>query len=104
MLTVDPAEVVANLTHERYLRATASAYATREEQLARRLYYLVRPILRLGLRSRLQKYYLRNWRSLRFPNWPVDTNVDMLMKKLLALAAMAAGVDSVPFIRFAERS
>ena len=99
-LPFDPAEVVANLTHERYLRATASAYTTREEQLARRLYYLVRPILRLGLRSRLQKYYLRNWRRLRFPNWPVDTTVDLLMKKLLALAAMAAGVDSVPFIWF----
>ena len=67
-LPFDPAEVVANLTHERYSRATASAYNTREEQLVRRLYYLVRPLLQLGLRSQLQKYYLRNWRSLRFPS------------------------------------
>ena len=99
-LPFDPAEVVSNLTQERYLRATASAYNTPEEQLAQRLYYLVRPMLRLGLRSRLQKFYLRNRLRLRFPSWPVDTTVDMLMKKLLAFAANAARVDSVPFIWF----
>ena len=99
-LPFDPAEVVANLTHERYLRASASAHGTLEGQLARRLYYLARPMLRLGLRSWLQKCYLRNWRRLRFPSWPVDTTVDMLMRKLLALATNAAGVDSVPFIWF----
>jgi hypothetical protein len=99
-LPFDPAEVVRNLTHEQYARGDFGGCNSLQEQLARRFYYMFRPLLPLRPRSLLQKWFLRNRHELCFPHWPVDTTVDRLMKKLLALAANAAAINSVPFIWF----
>jgi hypothetical protein len=99
-LPFDPTEVITNLTHERYARGLSTANGDLGERLVRHLYYVVRPLLPLGVRSQMQKFYLRNWRDLRFPAWPVDPTVDVLMKTLLRLGMKAAGVQKTPFIWF----
>jgi hypothetical protein len=64
------------------------------------LYYTARPVLSLRLRSELQHLYLRNWRKLTFPAWPVDCTVDELIKKLLLCKLRSTGAPRIPFIWF----
>ena len=70
-------EVATNLRDERYrqngqtlLQKTTSAGA------AQRLYYLLRPFMRVGVRKHLQKVHLNGWDKIPFPRWPVDTTVE----------------------------
>lgn len=96
-LPFDPSAVVDNLRLEIYvnnwrLEKPVSALAD--------IYYIIRPILPVGVRSRLQKLYLRNWKSLKFPHWPVDTSIDELFQRLLLLSIKSNGVEKVPFIWF----
>jgi hypothetical protein len=52
------------------------------------------------MRWRLQRMYLSDWRSIRFPSWPVDFTVDILHEEHLRLLLEANGVEKVPFIWF----
>jgi len=63
-------------------------------------YYLLRPLLRVPLRKHLQKLFLRGWHTLPFPHWPVDTTVEQLFERLMALTLKSQSVDAVPFIWF----
>lgn len=65
-----------------------------------RIYYSVRDLLPEALRRSLQRWYLRDWRDLSFPRWPVDTSVeDLLAQELLDLLD-ANGIAEVPFVWF----
>lgn len=96
-LPFDPSAVIDNLRLETYvnnwrLEKPVSALAE--------IYYFIRPLLPVGIRSRLQKLYLRDWKSIQFPHWPVDSSVDELFRQLLLLSIKSSGGERVPFIWF----
>ena len=99
-LPFDPAEVARNLRYEHYVGAANGAGKTWTLNLLRDAYYVVRPLLPVGVRKHLQQFRLRNWQDLTFPRWPVDTSVDNLMERLLALSIRRNGGKPVPFIWF----
>jgi hypothetical protein len=99
VLPFNATEVVENLRRERY------AAQFREEgrllnRLLRKAYYSVRPLLGISARRHLQRMCLRYWNDISFPGWPVDTTVERVHQKLLALAMRAQGLERVPFIWF----
>ena len=98
-LPFDPSEVVTNFHYERYAIGGAIG-RTVAAKLIRDTYYLVRPLLSLRMRKHLQRIFLKGWRSLAFPRWPVDTTVDSLMEKLMALSVKQREDAKVPFIWF----
>ena len=98
-LPFDPVEVVANLRLEKYSAGSRTDAAARGS-LVRRLYYLLRPFLPVGVRKHLQRVSLRGWERIRFPQWPVDRSVDRLHEWLLGLAMEAGGVTEIPFVWF----
>lgn len=101
LLPFDPVQVVANLRHERYVNPVApSRAANRMNRLVRKLYYIARPLMPVSVRKHLQRRYLRGWQSIPFPVWPVDSSVDTLHERLLALSMQARGVTRLPFIWF----
>ena len=69
-------------------------------ELIRTLYYLLREWLPVPVRRHLQKVYFYDWRSIRFPTWPVDFTVDNLHEEFLRLLLQRSGTDRVPFIWF----
>ena len=95
------AEVVENLRRERYRQnmvpGTQSFVASKP---IRWLYYLIREWMPISVRRQLQKVYLRDWRELPFPAWPVDFTVDTLHEKFLRLLMEKSGKEKVPFIWF----
>jgi len=98
-LSFDPSEVISNLRCERY-----SAHFRQEgrivNEVLRKAYYVVRPYLGVSARRYLQKMHLRGWNEIAFPAWPVDTTVDRIHQKLLALQLKAQGLQRIPFIWF----
>ena len=95
-------EVVENLRRERY-----TAHFREEgrvfNEILRKTYYFVRPLLGVSVRRQLQKIYLRGWDKIPFPSWPVDDTVDRVHRKLLALLLKSQGLDRTPFIWFWPR-
>jgi len=91
-------EVVDNLRFERYCVAGESELMS--SAAVRSVYYLLRPLLTVGIRKHLQRLRLRDWNRILFPSWPVDTSVDHLLSRVLAHAVESALVDQVPFIWF----
>jgi hypothetical protein len=99
-LPFDLAEVVTNLREERYTRrAVHFLEQITSVDAARDLYYLLRPLLSVGVRRHLQKVRLRGWERIAFPEWPVDTSVDALMRYTMKLKLQAAS-RRIPFIWF----
>ena len=98
-LPFDPDEVTRNLLRERY-----SAHFREEGKLLnalmRSVYYAVRPHLTVSTRKHLQKLYLRDWRSIPFPKWPVDCTVDRLQRRLLGFVMKTLNVERLPFVWF----
>ena len=100
-LPFDFTEVIENLRRERYRRnmvAASKSFSTSKP--VRGLYYLIREWLPVWFRRQLQKIYLRDWRELPFPGWPVDFTVDNLHEELLRLFMESSGTKRVPFIWF----
>src|SRR4051812_22366772 len=79
-LPFDLTEVLDNLRLERYCRTDEGGLSS---SVVRSAYYLVRPLLTVGLRKRLQRIKLRDWERIPFPSWPVDTSVDRLVSRVL---------------------
>ncbi len=98
-LPFDPDEVINNLRHERYT-AQFRQEGQLFNELLRKAYYLIRPFLNVPVRRVLQKIHLQGWQELKFPRWPVDTTVERIHRKLLAMALRASGKQCVPFIWF----
>lgn len=100
-LPFDPAQVIENLRHERYMGALTTE---RERIIARewirKAYYFARPLLPVWIRRYLQRAYFCDWRSRQFPAWPVDFTVDTLHQEFLLLSMRAAGQQRVPFVWF----
>jgi hypothetical protein len=100
-LPFDFNEVIENLRRERYRRnMNADKKSFSASKIVRKIYYLVREWLPVWLRRQLQKIYLRSWRELPFPGWPVDFTVDNLHDELLRLFMEKSGTKKVPFIWF----
>ena len=98
-LPFDASEVVENLRRERY------AAHFREEgrvlnELLRQAYYFVRPLLGVPVRRQFQKMRLRGWDDISFPDWPVDTTVERIHQRLLAMSLKTQGSKRIPFIWF----
>jgi len=97
----DAAEVVDNLRNERYLGASRpSRTGLVGSPIIRAAYYTVREFLPISVRRQFQRMYLRGWKNLTFPTWPVDFTVDTLHEKFLRLSMKAMQVQQVPFIWF----
>lgn len=95
-LPFDPDEVAENLWTEKYVGDSRTATFP----LLAYLYYLIRPVLSVKLRRRLQRFHLRGWEELSFPRWPVDCSVDELFGSLMLLCLRASGAERIPFIWF----
>jgi len=99
LLPFDPAQVIDNLRLERYVGCKCDNAHFLSSPLAR-AYYFVRPFLSIPVRKHVQRLFLRDWSKLQFPNWPVDTTVDKIFHKLVALSLRSRGVNDMPFIWF----
>jgi hypothetical protein len=101
VLPFDLAETVRNLREERYaIRADAFLTRVSSASHAESLYYMVRPLLPVGVRKHLQQLRLRGWERIPFPQWPVDTSVDQLMRHTMASLLKLTGTRRLPFIWF----
>ena len=96
----DFAEVVENLRRERYRQRLSESKAFGESAAARNLYYLIRGLLPVSVRRKVQRLYFHEWQNLAFPHWPVDFTVDNLHEEFLRLLMEKSGVNKVPFIWF----
>lgn len=94
-------EIVDYLRFERYLRPNSSAAGKydRKSWLFDG-YYLVRPLLPVVLRKRLQRLGLRGWDKILFPRWPLDCSVEHILETGLGLLLQAHGVERIPFVWF----
>lgn len=101
-LPFDPNEIIENLQQERYSEHYHYSEKTKG-RVVRALYYAVRPLLGVAVRKHLQRLRLRAWKSLKFPQWPVDCTVELIQQQLMALALRATGLESIPFIWFWPR-
>ena len=90
-----PTDIIADLRHERYVdpRLTPS-------RSLRNAYYRLRSLLPAYLRKHVQRAYLRGWQELPFPGWPIDSTVDSLLERLLAVSLRRDGIDRTPFVWF----
>jgi hypothetical protein len=93
----DLSEVIDNLRNEFYTGNWRKGYA---KSLLVKMYYWMRPLLSLSLRSYVKKFHLRGWDELPFPRWPVDCSVDNLLGQILLLSLRSTGSRRIPFIWF----
>jgi hypothetical protein len=97
-LPFDADEILQNLRCERYVsRLPAPSLSTK---LVRKAYYAARPFLPVDVRKHLQRFHLRERKSVDFPSWPVDKTADNLCAELMSLAVRAGGGQRIPFIWF----
>jgi hypothetical protein len=99
-LPIDASRIVDDLRFERYQVNDGPLRTMLSKEVARKIYYCLRPALPDRLRRTMQRTYLRNWDKLSFPNWPVDTSVENILEQLLLARMGAEQVDSVPFVWF----
>jgi hypothetical protein len=95
----DPTQVVDNLRLERYA-AERNGVIQPRQTVWQGPYYALRPLIPASLRRRLQRLYMRDWKRLAFPRWPIDDTVDAIVERLLVLCLRSQGIDRVPFIWF----
>jgi hypothetical protein len=100
-LPFDLAQVLENFQYERYPIVSGSSLGSLlSNKAAQRIYYLLRPWLHQPVRSRLQRFFFRDWAGMPFPQWPVDTSVEQLLERLLLLSMRCGNLDRLPFIWF----
>ena len=99
-LPFDLTEVIDNLRCERYFTDAQTTQNSSAKAALKKAYYLLRPLLGVAVRKHLQKIYLKDWESLRFPHWPVDFSVEHLLERALALLLGSGRAASMPFIWF----
>jgi hypothetical protein len=97
-LPFDPVQIIENLRREKYASMRTRPSAPRG--LVRTLYYAIRPLLGVSTRRHLQRFYLRGWNTIPFPQWPVDRTVDAIFEQLLAFSMKSRRVTRIPFIWF----
>ena len=99
-LPFDPSEVAENLRHERYAYSNGNRKYLGTGSFVREFYYTMRPLLSVALRKHIQRIHLRDWGTIRFPNWPIDSSVDSIFEELMLLSILARDGQPVPFIWF----
>jgi hypothetical protein len=100
-ISFNPTEVIDNLRLERYTRNSyVKPKPILDNPWTRSAYYAVRELLPTSIRRQFQRLYLSDWRTLPFPNWPVDLTVDSLQEELLRISMQACGVKRIPFVWF----
>src|SRR4051812_396045 len=72
-------QVVENLRRESYMASPQHRPPLARRTLAE-AYYLIRPLMGVGLRKHLQRWASRNWQSISFPHWPVDHTVEDILE------------------------
>jgi hypothetical protein len=100
-LPFDPAEVADHLRMERYTHLPGG----QPERLLnsawiRRGYYSARRFMPVGVRKRLQRLHLANWRDIPFPEWPLDCSVDLMFEQILRVVLRARIGTAIPFVWF----
>ena len=95
-LPFNPSKVVQNLHQEAYVQEWRHGLFS----TLSRIYYFLRPGLPVAVRKHLQMFYLKDWRNISFPSWPVDCSVDNMMERLMLLSLRAGGAERIPFIWF----
>jgi len=96
-LPFDASQIVENFGREAYVNGSNQA---KPKAALSKLYYLVRPVLSVGVRKHLQRFHLRGWDKIPFPHWPVDRTVDTVLERLLQLSLKAQQRERIPFIWF----
>src|SRR4029453_17726192 len=96
----DPSQVIDNLRLERYATDSWRSTNSVRQMPWLKSYYSVRRYMPSRLRLQLQRTYFRNWKSLTFPGWPVDSSVDQILQRLLCLSLRSQGIARLPFIWF----
>ncbi len=94
ILPDDPAVLFDYLRGERYLDPGGAVH----KSAVRRLYYLLRPLIPVGVRKHLQRLALRDWQSIPFPAWPLDTTVDDLVNGVWRVLLRESGEERLPFV------
>lgn len=99
-LPFSPSEVIDNLRLERYVSAMkrSSASLSDHESAFRSVYYALRPLLPVSVRSILQRIALSKCTKIPFPAWPVDMTVEGLIEALWVLALRFSEHTQIPFI------
>ncbi|MBZ5676610.1 MAG: hypothetical protein LAP61_20420 [Acidobacteriia bacterium] len=98
--SVNDLRAVDDLRFERYLSKEDAGRSLLSSETLRRAYYCARPVLPDSLRKTLQRFSLRNWDKLPFPQWPVDTSVEQILEKRLLHSMKIGKLDRFPFIWF----
>ncbi len=100
-LPLDPNDVIDNLRHERYRHHEhRNGAGLTHSALVRTLYYWLRPCLGVRVRRHAQRAYLRDWKQIPFPRWPIDRTVERVLERLLVLSMKAQAVQTMPFVWF----
>jgi len=100
VLPFDPDEVIDNLRYERYAGADAQGQQSVPLKLAKKIYYMFRPLMPVRFRKHLQRIYLKDWDQISFPGWPVDRSVEHIFEELLVLSLQSHRVEKIPFVWF----
>src|SRR5580693_2641796 len=98
MLPFDTDEILLNLRTEKYVDAADGSSPLKK--LTRNAYYAARPFLSVKVRKHVQRFHLRERKSIEFPSWPVDKTVDNLCAELMSFCVRANENQRVPFVWF----
>ena len=99
-LPFDAESILNNFWFEHYPSGGPGTRRTLASQSLRRVYYAAKPLLPDPLRRSLQRIYFRKWREIRFPQWPVDTSVELVLERILQLSLAGGKINRIPFIWF----
>ena len=83
LISTNPEVLIEYLRTEKYIDSTADKPL--DKKIIYELYYLLRPLLPVKIRSKMQQFSLRDWHDIEFPTWPVDTTADDIAKLMLKL-------------------
>jgi peptidoglycan/xylan/chitin deacetylase (PgdA/CDA1 family) len=100
-LPFSPTETADLLRNEAYVAGNTKKGASgRIGSLVRAAYYAVRPMLPAAVRRQLQRYALADWKTIPFPDWPLDFTLDDLLREILVHVLHARNGERIPFIWF----
>jgi hypothetical protein len=100
-LDLESLKAVDDLRFERYRSVSRRGRdIVLQSEVARSVYYFLRPAMPGSFRRGIQRIFLRDWDKLAFPRWPVDTSVEDKMEQLLLESMKVRRLQEVPFIWF----
>lgn len=98
-LPFDFTQIIDNLRFELYSNDSCYGASTFSSVLMES-YYLLRPFLPVAVRKHLQKARLSDWKTLKFPRWPVDRSIDHLFEQVMLASLRGQRLERIPFIWF----